>query len=119
MTRPIHRLNDLLPVLNRGRFVEKCDEHLTHMLETLEGLPDQQGKATLTVTITVAFQEGRIEVTPSVKSKLPEEKGFSGTPFWCVEGGFSVQHPSQADMFGGPRDATQRQRERDRDFESA
>lgn len=113
MSRPIRRLNDLLPVLNRGRFVEKCDEHLTHALEHLEGLPDQQGKATLTITLTVAYQEGRIEVVPAVKSKLPEEKGFTGTPFWSVEGGFSVQHPSQTDMFGGPRDAAERQRERD------
>lgn len=117
MTRPIHQLVDLLPVLNRGKFVEKCNEHLNHMLETLEGLPDSQGKATLTVSLTVAYQEGRIEVTPSVKSKLPEEKGFSGTPFWSVGGGFSVQHPSQADMFAGPRDAAERAR--DRDFERA
>lgn len=106
-TRPIRTFTDLLPVLNRGRFVEKCNEHLTHALEHLEALPDEKGVATITLTLTVAYQEGRIEVKPAIKSKLPEEKGFAGTPFWGVDGGFSVQHPSQADMFSGPRAASE------------
>lgn len=106
-TRPIRTFNDLLPVLNRGRFLEKCNEHLSKSLETLEGLPDEKGTATLTITLTVAYQEGRIEVRPAIKSKLPEEKGFASTPFWSVDGGFSVQHPSQADMFSGPRAASE------------
>lgn len=114
MSQPIvRRFTDLLGVLNRGRFTEKCDQHLASMMEQLEALPEQKGKATLTVTIEVAYQEGRLEVRPAVKSKLPEEKGFTGTPFWSVGGGFSVQHPSQSDMFAGPRDATERQRDRD------
>ena len=57
-TRPIRTFTDLLPVLNRGRFVEKCNEHLTHALEHLEALPDEKGVATITLTLTVAYQEG-------------------------------------------------------------
>lgn len=114
MAQPIlRRFTDLVGVLNRGRFVEKLDEHLTHALEKLEGLPDGKGKVTMTVTLDIAYQEGRVEVKPSVKSKLPEDKGFNGTPFWTVDGGFSVQHPGQSDMFSGPRDASV---PRDRDF---
>ena len=45
-----------------------------------------------------------------VKSKLPEDKAFSETPFWTLDGGLSVQHPSQTDMFAGPRDAAERPR---------
>ena len=110
-TKPIHNFTDLCGVLNRGKFSDKCNEHLQHAMTTLEGLPDQKGEATLTVTLKIAFQEGRIDVKPSVKSKLPEEKGFSATPFWSLNGGFSVQHPSQSDMFAGPRDATARERD--------
>lgn len=114
MAQPIlRRFTDLIGVLNRGRFVEKCDTHLADAMEKLAGLPDEKGTVTLTVTLTIAYQDGRIEVKPAVKSKLPEEKGFTGTPFWSVDGGFSVQHPSQADMFAGPRDAAERQRDRD------
>ena len=85
------------PILNRGRFVEKCDEHLAKAMTELEALPNEKGTATITLAVTI-------------KSKLPEEKGFNGTPFWALDGALSVQHPSQTDMF--LRD-TSDQRERD------
>lgn len=97
--RPIRRFVDMLGMLNRGRFVEKCDEHLAAALETLEALPSEKGAATITLTVTIGFDSGRVEIRPQVKSKLPEEKAFSGTPFWTADGGLSVQHPSQTDMF--------------------
>lgn len=109
--RAIRRFVDMLGLLNRGRFVEKLDEHLNSALETLEALPGEKGKATITCVIDINFESGRLDIRPSVKSKLPEEKAFSETPFWAFEGGLSVQHPSQMDMFG-PRDADERQRDR-------
>jgi hypothetical protein len=110
--RTIRKFDELIGLLSRGRFAEKCDEHLTHALETLEALPGEKGVATLTVTLTFNYESGRIDIKPVVKSKLPEEKGFSGTPFWTYEGGLSVQHPSQLDIFSGPRDAADRDRDR-------
>ena len=92
-TKPIRSFTDLVGVLSRGRFSEKCDQHLTDAMQALDALPDGKGKVTLTVTLDIAFQEGRVDVKPSVKSKLPEEKSFGATPFWSMEGGFSVQHP--------------------------
>ncbi len=112
MKRTIRKFDELIGLLSRGRFAEKCDEHLTHALETLEALPGEKGVATLTVTLTFNYESGRIDIKPVVKSKLPEEKGFSGTPFWTYEGGLSVQHPSQLDIFSGPRDAADRDRDR-------
>lgn len=108
--RPIRRFVDMLGLLSRGRFVEKCDEHLANALQTLETLPGEKGSATITMQITVNFESGRLDIKPTIKSKLPEEKGFNGTPFWAVDGALSVQHPSQTDMF--LRD-TSDQRERD------
>jgi hypothetical protein len=107
--RPIRRFADMLGLLNRGKFVEKCDEHLAEALTTLEALPGEKGTATLDVKITITFESGRLDIKPSVKSKLPEEKAFSGTPFWAVDGALSVQHPSQTDMF--IRDTDQRERD--------
>lgn len=111
--RPIRRFSEMLELLSRGKFTEKCDEHLNKAIETLEAMPDQKGVATLTLTITLNYQEGRLDAKPAVKSKLPDEKGFGGTPFWTVDGALSVQHPSQFDMFRGPQDADERRRDRD------
>jgi hypothetical protein len=98
----IRRFVGMLELLNRGRFVEKLDAHLEEAIQTLEALPNEKGSATINIAITLAYESGNIEVKPSVKSKLPEERAFSGTPFWTHEGGLSVQHPSQIDMFAGP-----------------
>ena len=98
--RPMRRLTDVLPLLSRGRFVEKCDEHMAHALETLAALPEGKGVAQITITLSIAYDTERVEIKPTVKSKLPEEKGFSGTPFWTVDNGISTQHPSQFDLPG-------------------
>ena len=105
--RAIRKFDETLGLLSRGTFAEKCDEHLTHALETLEALPGERGTAVITVTLTLNYDSGRIDIKPGVKSKLPEEKAFTGTPFWVFEGGISTQHPSQQDMFG-PRDTADR-----------
>lgn len=110
-TKPIRHVTDLFELLNRGRFVEKIDAQLAKLVETLEELPEQKGVAKLNIELTFTYVEGRLDVKPAVKSKLPEEKGFSGTPFWTIDGALSVQHPSQVDMFAGPRDATPRKSE--------
>lgn len=106
--KPIHSLTDMLTILNRGKFAEKCDEHLAKALETLEALPGEKGTATLSLTITIAYDGGRVDIRPAIKSKLPEDKAFGETPFWTVEHGLSVQHPSQLDMAFGPRETTAR-----------
>ena len=100
--RAIHRFTEMLGLLSRGKFVEKLDEHLADSIRTLEALPAEKGEATITITVKLVYESGRLDVRPSVKSKLPEEKGFTGTPFWAFENGLSVQHPSQMDMFTRP-----------------
>jgi len=112
MSRTIRNFAEMLGLLNRGRFSEKCNEHLNSALETLEALPSEKGTAKITLEVTINYEGGRLDIKPSVKSKLPEEKAFSSTPFWAYEGGLSVQHPSQMDIFGGPRDAADRDEER-------
>jgi hypothetical protein len=100
MSKGIFRTyTDLVGFLARGKFAERCNTHLGDALEALDNQPDGNGEITITVTMKIKCQDGRLDVIPTVKSKLPEEKGFSATPFWLVDGGFSVQHPSQADMF--------------------
>jgi len=79
--RIIRSYAETLGMLSRGRFLEKADAELARVLEALEHMPDEKGKAQLTVTLDLSFVQGRVDIKPSVKAKLPEEKGFSGTPF--------------------------------------
>lgn len=109
--RPIRSFTEILGLLSRGRFSERLDEELAEAISTLENLPNEKGTATIAVTLTLSFQSGRLDIKPAVKAKLPEEKSFSDTPFWTIDGALSVQHPSQIDMFSGPRDADERRRE--------
>jgi hypothetical protein len=97
-TRPIHDFAVLLGLLSRGRVLERLNEELGECLETLAALPGEKGTASINLTLSFSYQSGRVDVKPTIKAKLPEDKGFTDTPFWEHEGGLSVQHPSQMDF---------------------
>jgi hypothetical protein len=101
MTKPLRRFLDLLPLLNRGQFVDRLDDEVRAALDALAG----EDKATAVLTIKLTFQKlgDRIDIRPAVSAKLPEPEALSATPFWPLGDALSVQHPSQADMFAGPR----------------
>ena len=111
--RPIRSMTEIIGLLSRGRFSERLDEELEKCISALENLPEEKGSAEIAITLKLNFQSGRLDIRPDVKGKLPKEKAFSDTPFWTLDGALSVQHPSQIDMFAGPRDANERTRERD------
>lgn len=110
--RPIRSVTETLGMINRGRFAERLDEELGKCISALENLPEEKGSAEITIILKLNYQSGRLDIRPDVKGRLPKEKAFSDTPFWIVDGALSVQHPSQIDMFAGPRDAAER-RERE------
>lgn len=110
--RPIRKFIEVIGLLNRGKFSERLDQEMAEAIRTLEVQPNDQGKATITVTVELAYQGGMLQMTPKVKAKLPEGQGFNATPFWTVDGdALSVQHPNQMDMW--TREAPASSRERD------
>ncbi|MBB3771564.1 hypothetical protein FHS55_002163 [Angulomicrobium tetraedrale] len=109
-TRIIRSAFQALGLSNRGRFEEKVNAEMQRVIEALEQHPEEKAKGTLTLTVNFTKLGDRIDMKPAVKAKLPEEKDFTSTPFWIVEGGLSVQHPSQSDMFGGPSEVGDRRR---------
>jgi hypothetical protein len=104
--RPIRSVTEILGLLSRGRFAERLDEELEKCISALENLPEEKGTASIEISLSLNFQSGRLDIRPKVKGNPPKEKAFSDTPFWTLDGALSVQHPSQTDMFAGPRDAT-------------
>jgi hypothetical protein len=106
MVRPIRKFAEVLGLLDNGKFEQACDAALTEALHTLEALPKESGTAEVTVTIKIAYDSGRVDIQPLLKSKLPEGQAFGRTPMWVSGGALSTQHPSQTDMF--VRDAGER-----------
>lgn len=109
-TRVIRSLFQALGLANRTRFEEKCNTEMQRVLEALQEHPEDKAEAEVTIKVKFTKLVDRIDMKPEVKATLPKDKGFTATPFWVVEGGLSVQHPSQTDMFGGPSDAAARTR---------
>lgn len=97
--RPIRRVTELLGLLDRGNFERACDQALSDALQHLESLPKEQGTAKMTIELTIAYDSGRVDVQPVLKSKLPEGQAFGRTPLWVAGGTLSTQHPNQTDMF--------------------
>ena len=93
----------VLRLHSRGRFLAKIDDKLREAIVALEEHPDDAAKATLTVTIDIVKMQDRRDIKPKVTVKLPEEKGFGPMTLFAVDGGLSVEHPNQIDMFAGPR----------------
>jgi hypothetical protein len=96
--RLIRRFTEVLGLLDRGKFEQECNVAVQEAIESLEALPGSKGKAKITVELEIAYDQGMVHLTPSLKSKLPETKGFGGTVLWAHEGAFSTQHPSQTDI---------------------
>lgn len=96
--RLIRRFTEILGLVDRT-FEPKCDAAVRELVEALDELPTEKGKGSITVTLDFDFEKGLFNVTPSVKTKLPEGRKFGRTPFWSHEGALSTQHPSQIDMF--------------------
>ncbi|GGF56453.1 hypothetical protein GCM10007301_15130 [Azorhizobium oxalatiphilum] len=108
-------INDLLQtvgLIDRGRVQEKLNDEMGRLLEALQQHPEEKISGTITLTLKFTKLSDRMDVAPEVKTVLPKEKALRSATFWPAEGGLSVQHPSQHDMFG-PRDASERRAERD------
>lgn len=103
--RLIRQFTETLGLLDRGSFVKKCNDALAETLSTLESQPSEKGKASITVTLDFAFDKGMLQITPSIKNKLPEADRSGATIFWAHEGALSTQHPSQIDIEDAIRDA--------------
>lgn len=97
--RLLRSFREMLGLLARGDFARQCDEDLTRAIEALESMPADKGKAVLTLTVTLNYELGRIDIDPALKLKLPDGQKFMKTPFWAVDGALSIEHPNQHDMF--------------------
>lgn len=105
MSRVIRDYRTVIELVARGRLVERLDEQIRDVLEALEASDDEKAKASLTVTLSFQRMADRTDVHGACKVVLPPDLPLPSLTLFNVEGGLSLQHPSQLDMFAGPRDA--------------
>lgn len=98
----------IIGTLEQGEAVQKLSREIT---ETLMDLKEQTGdrpgvkiKGSVTLKINIEVKDGTAILSAEVSSKRP--KPVPGTTFFWVldDGSLSMDHPSQTDMFGGPRE---------------
>ncbi|MBX3751932.1 MAG: hypothetical protein KF897_17775 [Opitutaceae bacterium] len=104
MSRVLRSFREMLGLVSSGSFSRHLDERLAEAIDALEQCPADKCKASITVTVTLDYELGRIDIKPEVKVKLPDTAKFVKTPFWAIDGQLSLEHPNQIDMFP-PRQA--------------
>lgn len=104
--RIIRDFRTVIELCARGRLVERLDEKLGAVLDALADSVDEKASASLSLTLDLQRVGDRIDIKPKVAFKPPPDKAVPATPLFFAEGGLSLQHPSQVDMFAGPRVAS-------------
>lgn len=104
--RLVRRFSEVVSLIDRGKLETACNEAMREALTALSERPDQKGKATIKLELEVSLQGELTQIKPKLTVKLPEGGAFAPLVVWQHEGALSLQHPSQIDMFGGPRPVT-------------
>lgn len=105
--RVIRNFLQAIGIMHRGRVEEKLNTELARLIEAVENHPEEKASGTIVLTVTVTKLADRLDIKPKVETKLPKDKDFPSATFWPLEGGLSLEHPSQTDMFA-PREVRER-----------
>lgn len=104
--RLIRRFTEIVALVENGELEQGCNEAVTKIFESLEGA-SEGAKASLTLKLDFVLKNGIVEFgseEPAVK--VPKRK-YRKAIGWIHEGGLSLQHPRQIDLFAGPREVTE------------
>ena len=103
----VKTFQEFLHHIDGGKLHEEITEYLGKISTQIQEHVDRYGgepKASLKLSFKFKLKKGVVEIDADCDCKLPKAPP-AGTMMWPVEGGFSVNHPRQVEMFG-PRDAT-------------
>ena len=104
MTPVIRDFKTLVEYYERGALSARLNDNLLDLIEALDANFDEKCNGSLTLTLKVQRIGDRKEVLATVKMALPPDKPLPSANFFGVEGGLSLEHPSQNDMFSTPRE---------------
>lgn len=103
----IRDFNTLTSMVGRGAAMGEVNEKLADVIETLANLsaeqPKKKVKGSVSLTVEIAVQNGIATISVASAAKKPKEDPRE-TVLWLTSDGQLVnEHPSQIDMFKGPR----------------
>jgi hypothetical protein len=110
--KQIRDAQTIIGMLNGGEVAHELGEAITGALADLNdrvhGRPKAKIKGKVTLTLDMLVENGTVIITPEIISKLPKPER-NGSYYWLTsDGSLSTEHPQQADMFSGPREARPR-----------
>jgi len=104
----------IIGMLEGGELAQALSGDITETLTKLRALSDAQGhkakiKGKVVLTLDFEVEAGSVTVLAGIDTKVPKAPRSSSF-YWVTEdGALSTEHPQQTDMFGGPREARDRQ----------
>ena len=82
---------------------KEITDTLAYLKELCGGRPKVKAKGSVTFKVNFEVQDGATTVEVEITSKRPK-KPRSSSYFWVLDdGSLSTEHPSQIEMFSGPR----------------
>lgn len=98
----------ILGFLEGGQLMADLSTEITTTaakLKELANIPKKKVKGKLTLSLDFEVQDGVLTIDSAIATKLPKESRRN-TMCWVLDdGSLSTEHPQQADMFAGPREA--------------
>lgn len=95
--------------LNGGEVASELSTQLTDTLAALKehcgGRPKAKAKGKVTLVFDIEVEGNVAEITANIESKRPKPIRASSIYWVLDDGALSTEHPQQADMFSGPREA--------------
>ena len=104
----VSSLTDLIQMLNDGKFNQDCIDKLGEFSADMEEMgcdTERKVKGKIVLTIEVDREtDGIYFFTPSIKFKLPEEKGQRTIGWVTPDNRFTPNKPHQGNLFGTIRE---------------
>lgn len=103
----IRDADTLIGILERGDLKADFSAKICEAVALLHGLseenPKKKYKAGVALKMKLSIENGVITIDNELSTTLPKKDRRSDIFFSTEEGALSTEHPSQHDMFGGPR----------------
>src|ERR1700722_401167 len=102
----IRQCTEIIGVIERGDAAHDLTLEIEKVLKACQDAAGPKTKAKGEVTLKLQFevQDRYVDIKADITSKVPKIKRGSSTYFLTVDGELTTQHPSQTDMFDGPRE---------------